>query len=199
MEHLKSFIDCVFCIKLNVDTATVAPIPEGRTVQQIANSEVIAESMPSPLNDIEENQPVIQECCFPKTTGILYATPSDACRGAREKFLFVTCPNLSEPRKPDALMTVDVNPLSKTYCQVICKLDFEVGDEVHHTGWNACASCYGKKDIKRTNLIVPCLHTSKVYVVDTENPAKLNLVHVSWDNLLNNALFRKSKRMNSSV
>jgi hypothetical protein len=81
-------------------------------------------------------EPEIKGCCRPKTTGILYATPSDACRGVREKVLFVTCPSISEPRRPDALMTVDVNPQSKTYCQILCKLEFpNIGDEIHHTGW----------------------------------------------------------------
>ncbi|KAI6226466.1 SELENBP1-like protein [Aphelenchoides fujianensis] len=104
-----------------------------------------------------------QDCCA--SSGIPYATPKDACKGPREKILFVTCPNVAEPRGPDALVSVDVDPDSETYCQVLSKLDFpHIGDEVHHSGWNACASCFGKagtvepEELKAMNVSFP--HTS---------------------------------------
>jgi methanethiol oxidase len=45
--------------------------------------------------------------------------------------------------KPDYLATVDVDPSSPTYSKVIHRLPMPyVGDELHHSGWNACNSCY---------------------------------------------------------
>src|SRR5215472_1742058 len=42
---------------------------------------------------------------------------------------------------PDALLTVDVDPSSATYRQVVGRLDMpNLGDELHHFGWNACSS-----------------------------------------------------------
>ena len=43
-----------------------------------------------------------------------------------------------------------------------------LGDEVHHTGWNACSSCHGDKSRKRNRLIVPGLNSSRIYIVDTD-------------------------------
>ncbi|KAI6233947.1 SELENBP1-like protein [Aphelenchoides fujianensis] len=114
------------------------------------------------------------DCCA--SSGIPYATPADACKGPREKILFVTCPNVAEPRGPDALVSVDVDPDSATYCQVLSKLDFpHIGDEVHHSGWNACASCFGKAGVRRTHLILPCLHSSRIYIANCKDPHNLTL------------------------
>ena len=48
--------------------------------------------------------------------------------------------------KPDYLATVDVDPKSPTYSQVISRLPMpNIGDELHHFGWNACSSCHGDR------------------------------------------------------
>lgn len=59
-------------------------------------------------------------CCGGNvSTGPGYATPLDAMANApRERFIFVLCPNVAEPRKPDALATVDVDPESSSYSKV---------------------------------------------------------------------------------
>ena len=45
-------------------------------------------------------------------------------------------------QKPDYLATVDVDPNSPTYSEVIHRLEMPgIGDELHHMGWNACSSC----------------------------------------------------------
>ena len=40
------------------------------------------------------------------------------------------------------------------------------GDEVHHFGWNNCSSCYGDKTKKRDKLIIPCIGSDRVYILD---------------------------------
>src|SRR5690348_9861418 len=43
--------------------------------------------------------------------------------------------------RPDALVTLDVDPSSSSYGQPIGQVDMpNVGDELHHFGWNACSS-----------------------------------------------------------
>jgi selenium-binding protein 1 len=44
-----------------------------------------------------------------------------------------------------------------------------LGDELHHSGWNACSSCHGDASKSRRYLILPALHSGNFYVVDTLN------------------------------
>ena len=40
------------------------------------------------------------------------------------------------------------------------------GVELHHSGWNACSSCFGDPTKSRNRLILPCINGDRVYVVD---------------------------------
>ena len=72
--------------------------------------------------------------------------------------LFLWCNLGTGKEKPDFLGTVDVDPTSKTYSQVIHRLPMpNVGDELHHSGWNACSSCYGDSKTSRRYLVLPAL------------------------------------------
>ncbi|KAL8184763.1 UNVERIFIED_CONTAM: Methanethiol oxidase [Gekko kuhli] len=42
-----------------------------------------------------------------------------------------------------------------------------INDELHHSGWNACSSCFGDSTKKRNRLVLPCFGSSRIYVVDT--------------------------------
>jgi len=41
-----------------------------------------------------------------------------------------------------------------------------IGDEIHHTGWNACSSCHDDSSKSRNRLIMPSLNSDRIYVVD---------------------------------
>jgi selenium-binding protein 1 len=76
-------------------------------------------------------------------------------------------------RTPDALLTVDVDPASATHRQVVGRLDMpNLGDELHHFGWNACSSALcpyaPHPHIERRYLLVPGLRSSRIYVIDTK-------------------------------
>ncbi|KAK2543476.1 hypothetical protein Q9966_002860 [Columba livia] len=92
--------------------------------------------------------------------------------GPREEIIYVPCIYRNTGRqKPDFLATVDVDPASPRYCQVIYRLPMpNVGDELHHSGWNACSSCFGDVTKKRNRLVLPSLISSRIYVVDVVNP-----------------------------
>ena len=76
-------------------------------------------------------------------------------------------------KQPDALVTVDLDPKSKTYTKAVHTLAMpNVGDELHHFGWNACSSALcpyaPHPHIERRYLLVPGLRSSRIYVIDTK-------------------------------
>ncbi|XP_078390182.1 methanethiol oxidase [Cetorhinus maximus] len=97
-----------------------------------------------------------------------FRTPREAMKGAREEIVYVPCIYRNTTvNKPDYLATVDVDPKSGTYSQVIHRLSMpNLKDELHHSGWNACSSCHGDASKKRNRLILPSLISSRIYVVD---------------------------------
>ncbi len=99
-----------------------------------------------------------------------FATPDAATKSPPEKLAYVTGVYAGTGvNKPDFLATIDVDPNSKTYSQIIHRLPMpNVGDELHHFGWNACASCHGVR--ARRYLIIPGLVSGRIHIVDTENP-----------------------------
>ncbi|GFG39320.1 hypothetical protein Cfor_02245, partial [Coptotermes formosanus] len=105
-----------------------------------------------------------------------YKSPLDAMHnGPREKLLYIPCiqPAPQETHRPDYLATVDVDPDSPTYSKVIHRLKMPaVGDELHHSGWNACSSCHGDPSKKRDKLVLPSLGSDRVYIVDTGTDPK---------------------------
>ncbi|VDM69687.1 unnamed protein product, partial [Strongylus vulgaris] len=59
---------------------------------------------------------------------------------------------------------------------VLSKVVFpNLGDEVHHSGWNTCSSCHSDPSKKRSHLVLPCLNSDRIYVVNVENERDLRL------------------------
>jgi selenium-binding protein 1 len=96
-----------------------------------------------------------------------YASPAEAMQAPREEFVYVACLHEGTGiNEPDFLAVVDVHPDSDTYSQIVHRLPMpNVGDELHHYGWQVCSSaCHS--DLQRANLIVPGLRSSRVHIVD---------------------------------
>ncbi|EPS74021.1 hypothetical protein M569_00721, partial [Genlisea aurea] len=111
--------------------------------------------------------------CCRNSGGPGYASPLDAMSGPRETLIYVTCVYTGSGRQnPDYLATVDVDPSSPTYSEVIHRLPMpQLNDELHHSGWNSCSSCYGNAFAERRYLVLPSLVSSRIYAVDTQkNP-----------------------------
>ncbi len=104
-----------------------------------------------------------------------FATPDAARKSPAETLAYVAAVYVgTEVRKPDYLATVDLDPKSATYSQVIHRLAMpNVGDELHHFGWNACASCHGQR--ARRYLIVPGLASGRIHILDTADPRRPTL------------------------
>ncbi|XP_012585450.1 PREDICTED: selenium-binding protein 1 [Condylura cristata] len=90
-----------------------------------------------------------------------YPTPQDAMKGPREEIVYLPCIYRNTATEaPDYLATVDVDPKSPQYCQVIHRLPMpHLKDELHHSGWNTCSSCFGdgSKGLLRCRVQAPRL------------------------------------------
>ncbi|MGU9950735.1 MAG: selenium-binding family protein [Gammaproteobacteria bacterium WSBS_2016_MAG_OTU1] len=113
-------------------------------------------------------------CCGPG-----YASPADAIRAPREKILYTVALYVGTGiEKPDYLATIDVDPDSPTFNQVIHRLEMPgIGDELHHIGWNACSSCHGDASKERRYLIVPGVRTSTLHIVDCATDPRAPRLH----------------------
>ncbi len=106
------------------------------------------------------------QCCGPG-----YASPAEAMNADPERVLHtVALYTGTGVEQPDYLATVDVDPESSTYSTVIARTEMpQLGDELHHSGWNACSSCHGDASKERKYLILPGVRTSNLNIVDTSD------------------------------
>lgn len=119
-----------------------------------------------------------------------YATPLDAMKnGPREKLLYIVAvqPDLKHP-DGDYLATVDCDPTSSTFSQVIHRTYTKrVENELHHSGWNTCSSCFDVKDNKdaaipkRDKLICPSVNSNRIYVFDMSQDERKPVLHREID------------------
>jgi selenium-binding protein 1 len=107
-----------------------------------------------------------------------YATPAEAAAGPPERLAFVATLNTGTngDSAPDALAVLDVDPDSSTYGRLVGRLDLpDIGDELHHFGWNACSSALcpwaPHPHVERRYLLVPGLRSSRIHVVDVKGDA----------------------------
>merc|ERR1719427_1247377 len=98
-----------------------------------------------------------KKCCSQLQTGPGYASPIDAMKAPKEKLLYIPCIYRNTPiPAPDYIATVDMDESSPTYSKIIHRLEMpNMNDELHHTGWNACSSCYHDPSKRRRLLISP--------------------------------------------
>jgi len=100
-----------------------------------------------------------------------YASPAEAQSQAPEEVVYVAC--LYEGTgidEPDFIAVVDVDRDSDTYSQIVHRTPMpNVGDELHHFGFNACSSaCHSS--LARDTLIVPGFRSSRLHIVDISDP-----------------------------
>jgi methanethiol oxidase len=97
-----------------------------------------------------------------------YSSPSEAIAAPREEVLYVA--GLYEGTgtpEPDFLAVVDVDPDSTTYSEIIHRTSMpNVGDELHHYGWQVCSSACHTARHERKHLVVPGVRSSRIHIVD---------------------------------
>ncbi|MFL5877942.1 MAG: selenium-binding protein SBP56-related protein [Solirubrobacteraceae bacterium] len=94
-----------------------------------------------------------------------YPTPASAAAGPPEDLAYVVTLN-TDGQRPDALNVVDVSRRER-----VGRLDMpNVGDELHHFGWNACSSALcpwaPHPHVERRYFLVPGIRSSRIHVVD---------------------------------
>jgi len=95
------------------------------------------------------------------STGSLYASPQEALKAPPEELLYLACLHEGTGvQAPDFLAVIDAE-----YGGVVHETPMpNVGDELHHFGWNRCSSaCHGPD---RSHLIVPGFRSSRIHVVN---------------------------------
>jgi len=95
-----------------------------------------------------------------------------AMKAPPEKLAYVAAFDPTRQR-PDTMAIVDVERGSATYSQIVGTVEMpNVGDELHHFGWNACSSCLCPNaphpHVERRYLVVPGLRSSRIHILDIE-------------------------------
>src|SRR5438874_914369 len=114
---------------------------------------------------------------FLKPDPTFYPSPKLAMQAPPEKLAFVAALAPDGKSRPDALLVVDVDPQSQSYGQTVGQVNMpNVGDELHHFGWNACSSALcpyaPHPHVERRYLLVPGLRSSRIHIVDTKPNAR---------------------------
>jgi methanethiol oxidase len=137
---------------------------------------------------------------MPDTTDpTFYRSPGDAIAAPPEGLAYVAAFDPAGQGN-DAITVLDCDPSSATYGGVVGWSELPTGgNELHHFGWNACSSalCHqGHGDhgehgapLERRYLVVPCVRSSRVYILDTKpDPRAPQVVRaIEADELANKA------------
>src|SRR6202167_4085100 len=119
-----------------------------------------------------------------KADPTFYASPKLAMQAPAETLAYVAAISGNGRHQADTLVVVNVEPGSGHYGVIVGGVDMpNVGDELHHFGWNACSSALcpyaPHPHVERRYLIVPGLRSSRIHVVDTKpDPKKPKIVKV---------------------
>src|SRR5215217_1571567 len=111
-----------------------------------------------------------------------YPSPESAVHAAPESVAYVA--TLNTDSSPDAIAVLDLESGSDSYGQLVGRFDMpNVGDELHHFGWNACSSALcpwaPHPHVERRYLLIPGLRSSRIHVVDVkDDPVHPKLVKV---------------------
>ena len=92
---------------------------------------------------------------------MFYASPREAFHAAPEEFLYLACLHEGTGvRAPDFLAVVDAEQ-----GRVVQETPMpNVGDELHHFGWNRCSSaCHGPD---RSHLVLPGFRSSRIHILN---------------------------------
>ena len=112
-----------------------------------------------------------------------YPSPRLAMEAPAETLAYVALLDPTQSR-PDAIGVVDLDPASSSYGTMVGQVDMpNVGDELHHFGWNACSSHLcpyaSHAHVERRYLVVPGIHSSRIHIIDTKpDPRRPKIVKV---------------------
>src|SRR3954469_6807331 len=152
------------------------------------SSAAAMESPPTPIRDVgsadrpRSGGPMARLTPDPS----FYPSPGSAAGAPPETHAYVAVLNTGTngDRAPDAIAVVDLEEGSPSYGQLVGRIDMpNVGDELHHFGWNACSSALcpwaAHPHVERRYLLVPGLRSSRIHIIDVkDDPHNPKLVKV---------------------
>src|ERR1700741_2752679 len=112
-----------------------------------------------------------------------YPSPRLAAKAPAETLAYVASFDPTR-RTPDRLTVVDVAPGSPGFSSIVGTVAMpNVGDGLHHFGWNACSSCLCPNaphpHSERRYLVAPGLRSSRIHILDTKpDPRRPQIVRV---------------------
>lgn len=117
-----------------------------------------------------------------------YPSPRMAMEAPRERYAYVpaihaeTALRRADRPMPDALATVDLDPCSQTYGKIVSTVPLPtLGDELHHSGWNACSATLcpsgGHPHVERRYLLLPGFRSSRIFVFDVKQDPRRPTLH----------------------
>ncbi|KAM9368348.1 methanethiol oxidase-like, partial [Phaethornis superciliosus] len=97
-----------------------------------------------------------------------YPSCPEVVKAPREEVAYVTVTYRETGiDQPDFLATVDLNPCSPSFGQVIHRLPMpNLKDELHASGWSTGTTCPDNATRKWSKLVLPSLISTRIYVVD---------------------------------
>jgi methanethiol oxidase len=110
-----------------------------------------------------------------------YPSAKQAAEAPPEELAYLAMPSPNGSR-PDAIGVVDVKPGSKSFGRLVGQFDMpNLGDELHHFGWNACSASLcpwaAHPHVERRYLVVPGINSSRIHILDTKsNPRQPELI-----------------------
>jgi selenium-binding protein 1 len=102
-----------------------------------------------------------------------YPSPRMAQDAPPERLGYVALVDPGQTQRADALGVIDLDPKSSEYGNIVSTLEMpDIGDELHHFGWNACSAALcpssPRPHVERRYLLVPGLRSSRMHVVDVK-------------------------------
>ena len=119
--------------------------------------------MPQPQNS---HSPFRQSQFRWTTDPTFYPSARLAMEAPRERYAYVAALAPDHRSHSDALLVVDVDSASQSYGKTVGRLDLpNIGDELHHFGWNACSAALcpyaPHPHLERRYLVVPGIRSSR--------------------------------------
>jgi selenium-binding protein 1 len=119
-----------------------------------------------------------------KTDPTFYPTARLAMESPPERYAYVAALAPDNQSRADSLFVIDVDTGSGSFGKLLGQVDLpNVGDELHHFGWNACSTALcpyaPHPHLERRYLVVPGLRSSRIHIIDTKpDPTKPEIVKI---------------------
>jgi methanethiol oxidase len=138
-----------------------------------------------PQSENSAKSSLLRQSQFRWTTDpTFYPSARLAMEAPRERYAYVAALAPDSKSHTDALLVVDTDSGSETYGEIVGRVDLpNIGDELHHFGWNACSAALcpyaPHPHLERRYLVVPGLRSSRIHIIDTKpDPRKLEIVKI---------------------